>query len=212
MESADVGRPARWPALLGIVFVVLLALRLYVVGAGVPEADASGEEVLAYYEDNEVKEVAASVLAIVAAASLVFFGAHVRRAILQLEEPGGFLAPVAMAGAVLLAAAIGVAESLHGALVIDPQYLTPESAKALNVLDQQFIFSTILGLGVFLLALGLASVRLNVLPAWLGWIGIVVGIAGFVIGYLAAVAALVWILVTSVVLYLRSGRPAEPLP
>jgi hypothetical protein len=200
----------RWAPLLGVVFVVLLALRLYVIGAGIPEGDASGEEVVAYYEDKEVREWIASATAVVAAAVLIFFAAHLRRVIRAAEGQDDYLSTVVLAGGILLAAALGTAEGLHGALFIDTQYLTPEAAKAINVLDQQFIFPTMLGFGTFVLASGLAILRVRVLPAWLGWAAVVVGIASFALGYPALVLALAWILVAAIVLSVRSGRDVRP--
>ncbi len=196
----------RWAPLLGVAFVVLLALRLYVIGAGVPEADAPGAEVLAYYQDNDVREYLASVTAVVAAAVLLFFAAHLRRLIRAAAGPDDYLSPLVFGGAILLAAALATAEGLHGALVIDAQQLTPAAAKAINVLDQQFIFPTMLGFGVFLLALGLASVRVRLLPAGLGWTAPVLAVASFTLGYPALVLGLAWILVAAIVLCVRSGR------
>lgn len=190
--------------------MALLALRLYVLGAGVPEADASGEEVVAYYEDHEIKEYVASALEVVAAAILVFFAAHLRRLIRVAEQSDEYLSSVVFAGGILLAAALAAAEATHGALAIDPQYLTPEAAKAINVLDQQFIFPTMLGFGLFLVAMGLATVRLRILPVWLGWIARVVGVASFALGYPALVLGLAWILVASVLLYLRPPTRSTP--
>ena len=141
----------QWTPLLGVVFVVLVVLRLFVTGAGVPDASASGEEVLSYYEENELREVTASLTAVAAAAVLVFFAVHLRR-VLRAAAPDDYLPDAVFAGGILVAAALGLAEGLHGALAVDPEYLTPESAKALHVLDQQLIFPTMLGFGVLLLA------------------------------------------------------------
>ena len=203
----------QWTPLLGVVFVVLIVLRLFVIGAGVPDASASGEDVLSYYEENELREVAASLTAVVAAAVLVFFAVHLRR-VLRPAAPDDYLPDAVFAGGILVAAALGLAEGLHGALAVDPEYLTPEAAKALHVLDQQLIFPTMLGFGVLLLALGLAIVRLRVLPTWLGWAALVLAVACFTPAALfAIVLGLAWLVALSVALYLKGpSRDGVTLP
>ena len=149
-------------------------------------------------------------MALVAALFLVLFAAHVRRIVLAAEGPPGYLAAVFFAGAIILATAIAVGEALHGVLAFDPNKLTPAAAEAINALDRQFFFPTALGFGVFLLGAGLAIVRLHLLPAWLGWIGILLALLAFTpAGYLAFIAALAWILAVSVLLYFR---PPENVP
>lgn len=208
-DSGDVERRewARWPSLFGVVFVVVGALRLWVVGGDLPALDAPGGEVIAYYDENEGRETAASVVAVVAAVFLVLFAAHVRRVIAAAEGTLGYFSALFFAGAIILATAIAMGEALHGVLAFDATELTPAAAEAINALDQQFFFPTALGFGVFLLGSGLAVVRLRFLPAWFGWIAIVLALSTFTpAGYLGFIAALVWICALSIVLFVRPGR------
>ncbi|HUF00875.1 MAG TPA: hypothetical protein VMN35_00490 [Gaiellaceae bacterium] len=207
--SVDRTRESRWTPLLGVLFVVLLVLGLFVVGGQGPEAGAPGNEVVAYYEESASRELASSILAIVAAATLVFFAAHVRRLVAVAEPGHGYLSATLFGGAVILATAIGIGEGLHGALAIDPEYLTPSSAETLNTLDKQFFFPTMLGFGVFMLSFGLAIVRLRFLPAWLGWIAIFLSVVAFTpAAYFAFLLIFVWIVVASILLYARSSSSA----
>jgi hypothetical protein len=200
---------ARWPSLFGVVFVIVGALRLWVISGDLPAVDAPGREVIAYYDENAGRESAASVMALVAALLLVLFAAHVRRIVLAAEGPPGYLAAVFFAGAIILATAIAVGEALHGVLTFDPTELTPAAAEAINALDRQFFFPTAFGFCVFLLGAGLAIVRLRLLPAWLGWVGIVLALVTLTpAGYFAFIAALAWIFAVSVLLYFR---PPEDL-
>ena len=50
---------ARWPSLFGVVFVIVGALRLWVIGGDLPAVDARGREVIAYYDENAGRETAA---------------------------------------------------------------------------------------------------------------------------------------------------------
>jgi hypothetical protein len=194
----------RWPSLFGVVFVILGGLRLWVIGGDVPAVDAPGRDVIAFYDENAGRETAASVVALVAAIFLVLFAAHVRRIIVAAEGTPGYFAAVFFAGAIILATAIAAGEALHGVLAFDSTELTPAAAEAINALDRQFFFPTALGFAVFLLGAGLAIVRLRLLPAWFGWIGIVLALITFTpAGYFAFVGALVWIFAASVLFFVR---------
>jgi hypothetical protein len=194
----------RWLPLLGVAFVGLLVVALFLVGGGAPEAGAEGAEVVTYYEDNASRELLGSILALVAAATLVFFAAHVRRLVAAREGPLGLFAAVIFGSALILAAAIGVAEGIHGALSIEPDSLTPGAAEALNTLEKQFFFPTMLGFGLLMLSLGLAIVRLRLLPGALGWISLALGVVLFTpAAYVAILLSFVVLLAISVLLYAR---------
>lgn len=66
------------------------------------------------------------------------------------------------------------------------------------------------GLGIMLVATGLATLRYGgVLPRWLGWAGVIVGIAIFIpfIGFVAFGLSGIWVLAASIVLYQRGSLP-----
>lgn len=196
---------ARWTSLLGAAFAALAVLGLFVLGWDVPESDAAGADVIAFYEENSTLKLVKSFVVIGSALLLVLFAAHVRRVVRAVEREGDFAAPVFFAGAIILATALAMGEAIPGALAIDPQYLSPAAAEALNVLDQQFLFPTLLGFGTYLLGAGLAIVRFRILPAWLGWVALVLAAASFTpAGIFAAGLGLLWTLVASIVLYARS--------
>jgi hypothetical protein len=50
----------------------------------------------------------------------------------------------------------------------------------------------------------LAAIRSTLLPTWLGWVGVVLFVLQFTpVGFFAALLALIWIIVVSVLLYLQ---------
>src|SRR5205809_522560 len=69
------------------------------------------------------------------------------------------------------------------------------------------------GLGAMIIAASLAAVRARAVPSWAGWLGVAVGILslGLLIFFPWFVAA-IWILVVSVGMFIRGGRPAQPRP
>jgi hypothetical protein len=52
-----------------------------------------------------------------------------------------------------------------------------------------------------------------VLPVWLGWVAVVIGIACVTpVGFFALLVGLLWTLVASILLFLREGAPADAGP
>ena len=98
---------------------------------------------------------------------------------------------------------------VHLALADAGGDVAPEATQALNALDNNDWIPVAGGMGVFVLASGLAAVRYRALPRWLAWAGFVIGILVFTpAGFFAFLAAGIWTLVTSIVL-LTSRTPAE---
>jgi hypothetical protein len=73
---------------------------------------------------------------------------------------------------VLFAAGGAVTGGASLALADDPGKLDPAAAQTLNVLARDLAMILYAGLGLLMLAAGLAIVRSRLLPAWLGWVGI----------------------------------------
>jgi hypothetical protein len=64
---------------------------------------------------------------------------------------------------------------------------------------------------LFLWGTGLAVVRTGVLPKWLGWVMLVLAVAGFTpIGFVAAIGSALLVLILSIWLSLRARGPAVP--
>jgi hypothetical protein len=70
----------------------------------------------------------------------------------------------------------------------------------------------LVGLVAFMAGHGIAIIRTGVLPRWLGWAAIVVGIVAAipVVGWLSLFGLIIWSIVAAVVLFIREGRPASP--
>lgn len=207
------GRLAPW---LGVVFVVVLAVD-FVVGGSEPQAGASAARVVSWYSAHRSRvQVADYVMVVVLVVALFFYG--LLRDRLSGAAPG--LAATAFGGAVLFAVGGAVSDGAQLALADMPSRLTPAAAQTLNLLDNYAAAIAVgAGAAVLLIAFGLAIVRGAQLPAWTGWLAIVLGVVCFVpIANIGPIPAGIWTLIISLVLFRRSsnvpvpgrsGRPAQ---
>ncbi len=195
--------------LSGIVFVVLLVVA--VVGRGdTTDSDASAAEVAALYSDQAGRQFFAAFVLAATAPFLVFFasalaarsgldGGHKHRPIWER---------VVTAGAAITAAAAVIAGLIHFALADGAdQEVSPIALQAFNVLDANVWLPFNSGLGVMMLGAAGLLLTETVLPRWLGWLALVLGVALFIpfADFVALIIALLWIIVTSVMLYLGSN-------
>jgi hypothetical protein len=205
MEAGRATRGKDWLApLTGVVFVALLAATLILGGEGVDPKDGT-REVLDYYSDNEDKVLVASFLGGLAVIFFLFFAGWLRKVLREAEGPGGVLSAVSFAGAIVLAGGGAFASTLGIALADSFDDIDPSAVEALNALSWSYFVPIAAGAATFVLAAGISAVRHGALPRWLGWAGVVLGIAGFTpVGFFAFLLILVWILVTSVLLTMRA--------
>lgn len=188
-------------ALTGGLFV-LAALAAFIVGGDTPDGDASSETVIAYYTAHRTESIAASIILALAAVPTLAFAARLRERARLAMGTDRTLPNLAFGAGVLTAAGFLGAAVIHLALSDFARDLDSSAAQALNALgaDSFLLFST--GLAVLVLAGSLVVIRARLLPAWLGWSGIVVAIAMFTpVAFFAACIAGAWVIVTSLLLY-----------
>jgi hypothetical protein len=204
VEAGAANRGKDWLGpLTGVVFVALLAATLILTGEGVDPEDGTAE-VLEHYSDNEDEILIGSFLGGFAVIFFLFFAGWLRKVLRDAEGPGGVLSAVSFAGAIVFAAAGAFASTLGIALAESFDDIDPSAVEALNAISWNYFVPFAVGGSTFVLAAGISAVRHGSLPRWLGWAGIVLGIAGYTpAGFFAFILILVWVLVTSVLLALR---------
>jgi hypothetical protein len=125
------------------------------------------------------------------------------------EGAVGRLSAVAFGGGLVLGVGLPSFAGFNFVLADGADHLTPDAAQALNALNVDFFFPVAAGLATLLVATGISAVRSRVLPAWLAWIAIVLGIAAITpVGFFAFLAFGIWVLVVSVLLW----RAASSVP
>jgi hypothetical protein len=167
-----------------------------------PGVKASGEQVLAFSKLHAGSQRIADQLLITAFVFFLFFVGSLRGYLRRSPEAEA-ASTVALAGAAVMAGGIAVYIGLDFASNAAPYALAPAAAQALNVLALQMVFPVTLGGSVFGIAAGVAVLRSKLLPTWLGWTAVVIGLIP--LWLLQVLLLYVWTVIASILLYKR-GR------
>ena len=209
----------------GIVFAVLYIGGVFVVGSTPGDIDKDGVNKSPsalttawrdFYSDsgNRWAIIIGAFILIVAAFTLVVFANEIRQRLVDAGAPGA--AQLAFAASLLFAAATMAGATAMAWIPITKQFgnsALPEGEinYLTNVLGYGFM---LMGGGVsaavLLVISGRASVRTHVLPAWLGWAGVVSGIVVFFLSvfFLPMILFALWSIATAII-FLR--RPPAAL-
>jgi hypothetical protein len=191
--------------LTGIAAVILFVVS-FVMSGETPDVDASAQEVIDFYEGEEGKQMGASLALAIGGVLFLLFAGALRSALVRADRGRGSLPALALAGAVAVAVGTGIFASINFALAdIADEEMEPAVLQTLNVMNNDLFFPAAIGLSVFYLATGLAVVREGGLPSWLGWAAIVLGVIAITpAGFVAFLILGLWILIVSVLLYMRA--------
>jgi hypothetical protein len=205
MEPRNTDRLA---ALAGVGFIVV-GIVTFIVQGSPPAADHPAGEISSWYADNKDAVEIGAFIATVATGLLIFFAAYLRKVLREAGGEGEILSLVAFAGFVIVGVSFAIDTTIQFALAERTDDIGPEAVQALQALYDFDFFPVILGVLLFLWATGLSVIRTGVLPKWLGWVMIVLGVAAFTpAGFVSAVGAAVLVVVLSILLALRAGTPS----
>ena len=201
--------------LTGALFVVLTLIAFFAIGGSTPEGDDSAQKVVSFYSDHETKEIIAAVVLSLGAVALIFFAATLKQRLEVAGPDRGILPTVALGAGIVAAGGFLAAATLHFALADYAGDIDASAAQALNALDSDFFLPFAMGLATLILATSLWLLRnRSLLPTWLGWLGIIIFVISFTpAGFIGFGLAGIWIVVVSILLYLRDetaigGSPA----
>lgn len=207
------GRLERLAPLTGVVFFLLIVAALVVNSSSSPDVGDSAQKITGYYTSHRNDIRAGDIIGVFAGLFVLWFAASLRSAIWRVEGGSGRLASLVLAGGILVAGGAWVIFGLDFALADSVTKVPPQAAQTLSVLSNDLFFPLLGGFGVLMLASGLGLIRTRALPVALGWIALVLGVVCFTpIGFFALLAAIIWIPITAVFLYLRGGQPAAGAP
>ena len=190
-------------ALTGVAFVVV-GIISFAVGGEPESADKPVNEVVAFYVDNKDSVQIGAILTAVAGLLLIFFGAYLRKVLHAAGGQGEMLSLVAFAGLVMVALGLAIDATIAFALAEAAEDIDPTAVQALQALWDNDFIPIALGVLAFLWGTGIAVIRSGVLPKWLGWVMILLGIVGATpIGFVSAIASALLVLVLSILFTLR---------
>jgi hypothetical protein len=200
----------RLAPLTGLVFVAIVVF-VFATGGSTPGDHDTAQQVQAFYGQHHDKHMTLAFIMAISIPFLLFFVSILRY---ELRRAGGTgqLANAAFAGGVLAAAGFGILAFVHLALAdAGGSVKTIGTTQALNVLDNNDFLPMAAGMGVLVLAAGLSAIRHGGLPKWLGWVGVVIGVAAFTpAGFFAFLLSGIWVVIVSILLTLgrQSAAPA----
>jgi hypothetical protein len=205
--------PGRWSKiapLFAVLFVAFVVASIFVTNA--PDSDASPISILHYYRTHK-NQVSISAVLIPPAVVFGLIWFSYLRSWLQRRDVDRRWGTLTFAGGILFAVTGGVAGGALAALGDSPDHLTLSSAQTLNYLQNDL--PAILGsmaFGVMAISAGIAMLKSAVLPKWLGWVSLILGILGVVpVGDFFALPAIgVWTLIVAGAVYFRTD-PEGPL-
>jgi hypothetical protein len=196
--------------LTGILFAILLIVSFIVQGE--PKgADHSANEVKQWYLDNKDAAEVGAFIGTVAAGVLIFYGGYLRKV---LDGAGPMLSILPLIGLTVVAVGGAIDGLIIFATAERAKDLPPESVRTLQTLWDNDFLPLFLGTLVFNWSVGFAVLRSGALPKWMGWAGIVFGVLSLAgpIGFLGAIGAALFIIVSSIMLSLRARGPASAAP
>jgi hypothetical protein len=197
----------RYAPLTGVVFALLI-IAAFIFGVEPPDPDDPIAKVVKHWSENDSEHKVSAILIALSAPFLLWFGGAWRAVMITVEGVPGRLASTAFGGLIVAAGGILVGSTIEFTTADTVGDVSPQSTQTLSALNSEFFFPIIAGFAVLLLASGLLMVRSAPFPSWFGWVTIVIGVALLTpAAFPAIVLALLWVPVTAVLLYLRTGAP-----
>jgi len=202
----------RFAPLAGIAFVIFL-LAGVLVGGEAPDLGDSPSDIADFYVDHDTQLRITTVLLFIAMFELVLFASWLRT-ILKRDGGSAALASTAYGGAVIAAAGIGVDAALRFTLVEAAGHISEEELEGVFALWTSYFLAIHFGLAIFTLAACLCALGPRTLPIWLVALGILGAILLVVpvvaLALIGLIPALLWVIITSVLLFRETVRAAGP--
>jgi hypothetical protein len=196
------GSWARYAPLSGLVFVALVVVSIIVTGFDSVDSSDSTQKVVDFWNENDKEQVAGAFLGALALVPFLWFLGSLRSALRAGEGGTGRLSAIAYAGGIVLAAGGAADASLQFAVAESADDVPAGVTQTLSVLYSDFFLVFPVGVGTLMIATALVILRTKVLPVWLGWVALLLGIVSLTpVGFFAFLVVLAWVVVVSVVLF-----------
>lgn len=196
----------RVAALTGVVFAVALATNL-LTGGNEPSSTASAAKVAHYYLVHKNQTSARGLFGAVAVLFGLGFFSYLRTYLRRVSSDA--LVGLYFTGVLVFALGGVIGTGIDFTLGDSPKSLSPDSLQTLNMLGQDLnwpIFS--IGLALMYLAIGIIIVRSGILPAWVGWIAILLAVvaASLFFAFIPLILTPIWVLVVGIMMAVRNPQ------
>ncbi len=195
---------SKWAPASGALAGVLVAIAFF-AGPNSPGDDATGAQVIAWYQSHHAADFVFDLIGGLAVMFLVLFAVALAR---QVRTGDRWLAHGALAGAVFGGVAFLTSMGFDTVLAQDHSRLTIASAQTLNLLQNDLFLPIVVGFALFGILTGLAVVVGRILPKWMGWVMFAFGLACLAgpIGFFGTLATMLWVLVAGIWM-VKQGAP-----
>jgi hypothetical protein len=218
----DDARWERWGAIGGILFVICIVVSGFLPGSP-PMTSDSVREMAKFVADKSDEIRIAGYLGAVAIIPFFWFLGALWRLLRRGEGGSPFLAVMAALGGAFGAVMGALGGIVLAVLPLTRSSLTAGSLRTLYVLSTDIAFMALFGIATLTLSASVVFIRSHVMPAWLGYLGILTAIVAligagatvstndtlFAFGFAGYLLSALWVLILSV-LMLRGSR--EPAP
>jgi hypothetical protein len=192
---------------------MVLVLVGFLMSGEPPDADASAREVVRYFTDKQDATMFGSALEALGAIALLFFAAHLGQRVRDLGDRYHAMGNAVLVGGAVAATGFAIDGALRFAAADTAGDIDASASQAMNALWSNFFFPMIVGIVVLILATVIASYHTRLLPRWLVWIGILICVLSVTpIGFAAAIASAIWIVIVSILLTRRGEPSTAPTP
>jgi magnesium-transporting ATPase (P-type) len=199
----------RWSALAGVLFVALFAVALALSG----NTGDTPSEVQQWYADdgNQTKQIVAWFLYVGSALAFLSFLGTLRDMLVRAEGGPGTLSALVFGPGLVFAALYVAGVSLFAApasLADDTDFkLDSNTAQLFNNAGYFLLVGGVMVASILVLSTSTAALRTGILPAWLGWAGLIVAVAMiFAFFFLPILVFVAWVLVVSLVMLVAAWR------
>jgi len=198
-------RSKEWLVPLTGVAFILVGIVGFLIGGEPKSADEPVNEVVDFYLDNKDSVQIGAIFGVAAGAILIFFGAYLRKVLRAAAGEGEILSLVSFIGLVLVALGFAIDGTIAFSLAEAADDIDPIAVQSLQALWDNDFLPIMLGVLAFLWATGISVIRSGALPKWLGWVMILLGIAGVTpIGFASFLGAAILVPVIGILLSLRA--------
>ncbi|HEY5977183.1 MAG TPA: hypothetical protein VIT85_04955 [Solirubrobacterales bacterium] len=194
--------------LSGVAAVLLTALS-FIVGGEPPDLGAPDSELVSYYGDESELQFASALLGL-AGLFFLIFSAAIASLLRGVRDASSAASNVSLAGGIIFTVGLTIFAGLAFTAADAADDLDVTTLQTLNALEMNMFFTVAVGTAAFLLGTGVGALKTGLLPRWLAWAAIVLGVIAVTpLGFAAFIGLGIWTLIASAMLARRAGAPAQ---